>query len=51
MDIKSKKLILLAMEMNDVNNMKLSFTYTKIVNLEMFTNVSIYIKVNGVIRY
>ncbi|KAF0766000.1 odorant receptor 46a-like, partial [Aphis craccivora] len=37
MDIKCKKLILLAMEMNNANHLKMKFTSTKIVNKEMFT--------------
>ncbi|XP_022160430.1 odorant receptor 46a-like [Myzus persicae] len=36
-DIKCKKLILLAMKINNANHLKLKFTNTKIVNLEMFT--------------
>jgi len=41
MDIKCKKLILLAMEMNNANHLKMKFTSTKIVNKEMFTQVNI----------
>ncbi|XP_015376771.1 PREDICTED: uncharacterized protein LOC107171052, partial [Diuraphis noxia] len=37
MDIKCKKLILLAMEINSASRVKLQITNTKIVNLEMFT--------------
>ncbi|XP_022169093.1 odorant receptor 46a-like, partial [Myzus persicae] len=36
MDMKCKKLILLAMKLNNANYKKLKFTRTKIVNLEMF---------------
>ncbi|XP_022169061.1 odorant receptor 46a-like [Myzus persicae] len=36
MDLKCKKLILLAMQLNNANHKKLKFTRTKIVNLEMF---------------
>ncbi|KAL4098228.1 hypothetical protein QTP88_022872 [Uroleucon formosanum] len=36
MDMKCKKLILLAMKMNNANQKKLKFTRTKIINLEMF---------------
>jgi len=41
MDMKCKKLILLAMRMNNANHKKLKFTRTRIVNLEMFFKVSI----------
>lgn len=40
MDMKSKKLILFAMKMNNANQLKIKFTNIKIVNLEMFANVS-----------
>ncbi|XP_022170316.1 uncharacterized protein LOC111033728 [Myzus persicae] len=36
MDMKSKKLILIAMQLNNANQKKLRFTRTRIVNLEMF---------------
>eukprot|EP00102_Acyrthosiphon_pisum_P011405 XP_008180122.1 PREDICTED: odorant receptor 46a-like [Acyrthosiphon pisum] len=36
MDMKCKKLILLTMQLNNANQIKLKFTRTKIVNLEMF---------------
>lgn len=39
MDIKSRKLILLTMKMNNANQSKIRFTNSKIVNLEMFTQV------------
>jgi len=44
MDIKYKKLILLVMEMNNANHLKMKFTNTKIVNKEIFTqiNISLY---------
>ncbi|XP_025424667.1 uncharacterized protein LOC112693690 isoform X2 [Sipha flava] len=38
MDKKSKKLILFAMKLNNANDLKLKFTQTRIVNLEMFCN-------------
>ena len=41
MDMKSKKLILLAMKLNNANQLKIKFTSTKIVNLAMFTSVCI----------
>ncbi|VVC36724.1 Hypothetical protein CINCED_3A012535 [Cinara cedri] len=40
MDVKTKKLILLAMKMNNANQLKMKFTNTKVVNLEMYSNVS-----------
>jgi len=43
MDMKCKKLILLTMKMNNANQKKLKFTRTKIVNLEMFFKVNIFI--------
>lgn len=39
MDLKSKKMILIAMKLNNANYLQLKFTINKIVNLEMFTNV------------
>lgn len=39
MDLKSKKLILCAMIINNANQLKLKFTSTNIVNLEMFSHV------------
>ncbi|XP_060866633.1 uncharacterized protein LOC132942339 [Metopolophium dirhodum] len=36
MDMKSKKLILLTMQLNNANQKKLRYTRTRIVNLEMF---------------
>lgn len=44
MSIRSKGLILYTMKMNNVNQLKLKYTETKIVNLEMYTFVSINIK-------
>ncbi|VVC41125.1 Olfactory receptor, insect [Cinara cedri] len=44
MNIKSKQLILLTMKINNVNTLKIMFTNTKIVNLEMFTKVCIQIE-------
>jgi len=42
MDMKSKKLVLLAMRINDaIDTLKLKITNIKIVNLEMFANVRI----------
>lgn len=41
MDMKSKNLILLAMTMNNTNCLKMKFTHTKIINMEMYTTVSI----------
>ncbi|VVC28590.1 Olfactory receptor, insect [Cinara cedri] len=38
MDIRNKRLILLAMKTNNSNQLKMKFTYTKIVNLEMYSN-------------
>jgi hypothetical protein len=43
-DIKIKKLILYTMCMNNGNQMKLKFTVTKVLNLEMFTRVCIILK-------
>lgn len=41
MDIKSKKLILLMMKLNNANHLKLKFTSLKTINLEMFYKVRI----------
>lgn len=41
MDMRSKKLILLAMNMNNAIELKMQFTQLKIVNLEMYANVCI----------
>lgn len=41
MDIKCKKLILLIMNINSAQQLKLKITNTKIINMEMFTNVCI----------
>lgn len=41
MDLESKKLILLSMKMINATQMKLKFTSTKVVSLELFANVSI----------
>lgn len=43
MDLKTKKLILLAMKINNANQFTLKFTRSKIVDLEMFSNVRILI--------
>ncbi|XP_060873805.1 uncharacterized protein LOC132947516, partial [Metopolophium dirhodum] len=40
MNMKCKKLVLLTMKINNANQKKLKFTRTKIVNLELFYNVS-----------
>lgn len=40
MDIKSKKLVLFAMRMNDAYHIDLMYTYYKMVNLEIFATVS-----------
>lgn len=49
MDMKSRKFVLFAMIVNKIYNPQIKFTYLKIVNLEMFTNVctNVYI----LIRY
>lgn len=41
MNLKQKKLILLAMKMNNASQFKMKYTIQKIVNLEMFTSVRI----------
>jgi len=41
MDIEAKKLILLAMKMNNAHKLYMKITKTKIVNMEMFTHVCI----------
>jgi len=41
MDLKFKKLLLLAMQMNDANKLTLKITPKRIVNLHFFINVSI----------
>lgn len=41
MNLKTKKLILYHMQMNNANNRKLKYTVTKIVNLELFSSVCI----------
>lgn len=41
MNIESRKLIVCAMHLNNANQLKLKFTETKIVNLEMFSHVRI----------
>ncbi|KAL4098209.1 hypothetical protein QTP88_022856 [Uroleucon formosanum] len=43
MDMKCKKLILLTMKMNNANHKKLKFTRTRIVNLEMFYKIMVYL--------
>lgn len=40
MDLKSKKLILYAMKMTNANQVNFKLTHTKLVNLQMFTDVS-----------
>jgi len=42
MNLKFKKLLLLAMQMNDANQMMLKASPKKIINLQLFANVSIY---------
>lgn len=44
MDIRSKLLVLYTMKMNNVNQLKLKYTNTKIVNLEMYASVSMAVK-------
>lgn len=41
MDMKCKKLVLLAMQMNDAQNIKIKFTKSKIMKVNMYTSVSI----------
>lgn len=41
MNMESRKLIVCAMNLNNANQLKLKFTDTKIVNLEMFSSVRI----------
>ncbi|XP_025195448.1 odorant receptor 4-like [Melanaphis sacchari] len=38
MDLKSKKIVLLSLTINNANQLKMKFTSTKIVNLEMFSH-------------
>lgn len=40
MDLKMKKLLLLAMQMEDANKMMLKITPKKIVDIQLFSNVS-----------
>ncbi|KAL5235853.1 hypothetical protein ACI65C_003263 [Semiaphis heraclei] len=53
MNMKCKKLILLIMQMNNANEIKLKFTRTKIVNLEMFfkTMGNCYTVVSVLLQY
>lgn len=51
MDLKSKKLILFNLTMNNANQLKMKFTITKIVNLEMFSHVSITITTKYVVKF
>jgi len=44
MDMKSKKFILLTMNMNNANKLKIKITNDKILNLELFSSVSINLK-------
>lgn len=44
MDRRSKKLILRTMQMNNANQIKLKYTVTKIINLELFSSVCITVK-------
>lgn len=46
MDLKSRTIILFGLTMNNANQLKMKFTNTKIVNLEMFSHVSIKIRTN-----
>jgi len=41
MEMKFKKLLLLAMEMNDAHKLDMKLTAELIINLELFTKVSI----------
>lgn len=41
MDLKIKKMILFNLILNNAHQLKMKFTNTKIVNLEMFSHVSI----------
>jgi len=41
MDLKSKKMILFNLTINNASQLKMKFTNTKIVNLEMFSHVSL----------
>lgn len=41
MNLKIKKIILFNLTLNNANQLKMKFTNTKIVNLEMFSHVSI----------
>jgi hypothetical protein len=50
MNMESRKLIVCAMNMNNANQLKLKFTDTKIVNLEMFSHVRI-LKTNLMNKY
>lgn len=40
-DLKYKKLLLLAMQMNDANKLTLKITQKKVINLHLFINVFI----------
>lgn len=52
MDIKCKKLLLMAMKMNNANQKKLRFSQLKIINLEFFFSVSIPTTISGsIIKY
>jgi len=42
MDIKFKKLLLLAMQMNNANNLVIKASPKKFINLQLFDNVLIY---------
>jgi len=42
MDVKFKKLLLLAMRMNDANQIVLKVSPKKIINLQLFANVPIH---------
>ncbi|XP_022160392.1 uncharacterized protein LOC111026600 [Myzus persicae] len=50
MDLKSKKMILFNLTLNNANQLKMKYTNTKIVNLEMFSHVSIIITTKYAIK-
>jgi len=41
MDIKFKKLLLLAMKLNNANQLKMKATPNKVVNLQLFSSVNV----------
>lgn len=46
MNLKFKKLVLLAMQMNDTNQLVLKCSPKKIINLQLFANVNNYYILN-----